>query len=194
MKPENILIQNNGYIKLTDFGFVKKVTPWERTYTLCGTPEYMAPEVIQNIGHGRAADWYTLGILIYELIVGRPPFSSNDPYQTLQMIQKEPIVYPKGFGSDAKSLVKHLTDHNLTRRYGNLVGGPDDIRNHRFFKEVDFKSLVKMSSKAPICPSRHAANVSENEKGLKLSSIPESMNNKLAPEISNVQDCFQKWF
>lgn len=74
LKPENILLMNNGYIKLTDFGFVKRLKPWERTYTLCGTPEYMAPEVIMNTGHGAAADWYTLGILIYEMTVGRPPF------------------------------------------------------------------------------------------------------------------------
>ena len=75
LKPENILLQKNGYIKLADFGFIKKIKSWERTYTLCGTPEYMAPEVILNLGHGRAEDWYTLGILIYELTVGRPPFS-----------------------------------------------------------------------------------------------------------------------
>ena len=70
LKPENVLVQNNGYVKLTDFGFVKKLKPWDRTYTLCGTPEYIPPEIIMNVGHGRAADWYTLGIFLYELLVG----------------------------------------------------------------------------------------------------------------------------
>jgi serine/threonine protein kinase len=81
LKPENILLQPNGFIKLTDFGFIKKIKPWERTYTLCGTPEYMAPEVIMNTGHGAPADWYTLGIFIYEMLVGRPPFMHNDVYE-----------------------------------------------------------------------------------------------------------------
>ena len=81
LKPENVLLQNNGYIKLTDFGFVKKIAKWDRTYTLCGTPEYMAPEVIMNTGHGQAADWYTLGIFMYELLNGLPPFMHNDTYE-----------------------------------------------------------------------------------------------------------------
>lgn len=74
LKPENVLLAANGYIKLADFGFVKKIKAWERTYTICGTPEYMAPEIIMDLGHGRAADWYTLGILLYELTVGHAPF------------------------------------------------------------------------------------------------------------------------
>lgn len=88
LKPENILLTNNGYIKLTDFGFIKRLKPWERTYTLCGTPEYMAPEVIMNTGHGVAADWYTLGILIYEMVAGRPPFMHSDTYEIFKMILK----------------------------------------------------------------------------------------------------------
>ena len=80
LKPENVLLTVSGFVKLTDFGFVKKIKPWERTYTLCGTPEYMAPEVIMNVGHGRAADWYTVGILLYELIVGHPPFYNAEPH------------------------------------------------------------------------------------------------------------------
>jgi len=79
---------------LADFGFIKKIKSWERTYTLCGTPEYMAPEVILNLGHGRAADWYTLGILIYELTVGRPPFSHKDPFELFKIILRDPIEYP----------------------------------------------------------------------------------------------------
>ena len=91
LKPENVLLQNNGYIKLTDFGFVKKIAKWDRTYTLCGTPEYMAPEVIMNTGHGQAADWYTLGIFMYELLAGLPPFMHNDTYEIFQKTLKEKI-------------------------------------------------------------------------------------------------------
>jgi protein kinase A len=79
LKPENILIQQNGYIKLADFGFIKKIKPWERTFTLCGTPEYLAPEVLLNKGHGKPVDWWTLGILTYEMVAGIDPFNDVDP-------------------------------------------------------------------------------------------------------------------
>ena len=134
LKPENVLVQNNGYVKLTDFGFVKKIKPWDRTYTLCGTPEYMAPEIIMNIGHGRAADWYTLGIFMYELLNGLPPFMHNDTYEIFKLTLREKIPFPAGFSSDAKSIIKHLTEHDLSKRYGNLIKGSADIKEHRFFK------------------------------------------------------------
>ena len=80
LKPENILVGKNGFIKMADFGFVKKLKPWERTYTFCGTPEYMAPEIINSTGYTFAVDWYALGIMLYEILYGRPPFMANDPY------------------------------------------------------------------------------------------------------------------
>jgi serine/threonine protein kinase len=78
LKPENLLIDVNGYLKITDFGFAKKLSPGSKTYTLCGTPEYLAPEVILQQGHNSAADWWTLGILIFELVAGMPPFYDKD--------------------------------------------------------------------------------------------------------------------
>ena len=81
LKPENMLVQQNGYIKIADFGFVKRLMPGNRTYTFCGTPEYIAPEIIQNKGYHSPVDWYALGIFIYEALYGRPPFMAQDPYQ-----------------------------------------------------------------------------------------------------------------
>ena len=72
LKPENIMIHSDGYLKLIDFGFAKVVT--KRTFTICGTPEYIAPEILLNEGHGKAVDWWTLGILLYEMLAGYPPF------------------------------------------------------------------------------------------------------------------------
>jgi protein kinase A len=77
LKPENILIDKEGYLKLTDFGFAKYCET--RTYTLCGTPEYLAPEVLLNKGHGKPVDWWTLGILTYEMLAGIDPFNDDDP-------------------------------------------------------------------------------------------------------------------
>jgi len=108
LKPENILVCQNGYIKLCDFGFTKVLMPGNRTYTFCGTPEYIAPEIIQNKGYHHPVDYYALGIFIYECLYGRPPFMANDPYTIFKMVLEEKIKFPKSFDKDAKSLVKHL--------------------------------------------------------------------------------------
>jgi serine/threonine protein kinase len=81
LKPENILCCLDGYIKLADFGFVKKLANYERTWTVCGTPEYMAPEIILSQGYRDAVDWYAVGIMLYELMVGQPPFTAQTPYE-----------------------------------------------------------------------------------------------------------------
>lgn len=92
LKPENVLINTNGYLKLTDFGFAKIVE--SKTYTLCGTPEYLAPEIILNKGHSKPVDWWTLGILIYEMLVGIDPFNDEDPMMIYQKIIKGKIRFP----------------------------------------------------------------------------------------------------
>lgn len=143
LKPENVLIDKSGYLKLSDFGFIKQLKPGERTYTLCGTPEYLAPEIILNKGHGRPVDWYTLGIFIYEMMAGRCPFMNEDPYEIFKMIITQKIKFPVNFDSSAKSLIRKLTDHDLSKRYGNLKSGSDDIKNHRFFNDVNFYSIIK---------------------------------------------------
>jgi len=92
LKPENILVCQNGYSKLTDFGFAKIIEPGTSTYTLCGTPEYIAPEVLLNKGHGKPVDWWTLGILIYEMIVGQPPFCDEDPMGIYQDFGRQDLL------------------------------------------------------------------------------------------------------
>lgn len=153
LKPENVLLNSTGYLKLSDFGFVKQLKPGERTYTLCGTPEYLAPEILMNKGHGKAVDWYCLGIFIYEMMVGRCPFMHEDPYEIFKMILTEKIRFPRHFDSSAKSIIKHLTDHDLSRRYGNLKHGSDDVKNHRFFNDVSFLNIVTQKVKPPYVPS-----------------------------------------
>jgi len=95
LKPENILIDDEGYLKLTDFGFAKYVEG--RTYTLCGTPEYLAPEMLLNKGHGKPVDWWTFGILLYEMLAGIDPFSDDDPMLIYQKILKGKVKFPRSF-------------------------------------------------------------------------------------------------
>lgn len=97
LKPENIMIGEDGYLKLIDFGFAKVVR--KRTYTICGTPEYIAPEILLNQGHGKPVDWWTLGILIYEMLAGFPPFQDDDPMNIYRKIINTKPRYPEGFDS-----------------------------------------------------------------------------------------------
>jgi serine/threonine protein kinase len=150
LKPENILINKNGYLKLTDFGFAKVIEG--KTYTLCGTPEYLAPEIILNKGHGMPVDWWTMGILLYEMLVGIDPFSDDDPMMIYQKIIKGKIHYPKGIDKDGKSLIKHLLEADTTKRYGCLKNGVRDIVNHRFFDDFNWREFVFSRMKAPYIP------------------------------------------
>jgi serine/threonine protein kinase len=93
LKPENILICNDGHIKLTDFGFAKKVT--DKTFTLCGTPEYLAPEIIMNSGHNHGVDWWAMGVLLFEMLTGFPPFYDPVPYEIYRKISIGFFDYPQ---------------------------------------------------------------------------------------------------
>ena len=185
LKPENILIHKSGYLKLTDFGFAKIVEG--RTYTLCGTPEYLAPEIILNKGHGKPVDWWTTGILLYEMIAGIDPFSDDDPMMVYQKILKGKIKFPSGFDSNAKSIIKHLLDADLTKRYGNLKNGVKDITGHRFFKGFEWDKLLKKELTPPYVPT-----VKSNDDISNFSQYPDSDNP--APQIKKEEDPFLDWF
>jgi serine/threonine protein kinase len=131
LKPENLLLDHTGYLKLTDFGFAKKVD--YRTWTLCGTPEYIAPEILLNKGHGKPVDWWALGILIYEMLAGAPPFVDDDPMGIYQKILAGRIQFPRYFDRHAKDLIRKLLTADITKRLGNLKNGADDIKNHKWF-------------------------------------------------------------
>jgi protein kinase X len=186
----------SGYLKLSDFGFIKKLLPGERTYTLCGTPEYLAPEIILNKGHGKAVDWYCLGIFIYELMVGRCPFMHEDPYEIFKMVVSQKIRFPRSFDSAAKSIIRHLTDADLSRRYGNLRHGSEDIKNHRFFQEVDFYKIISQQVNPTYKPPMNAQRKRQwiKEMGSHHSELSVNRDNVNSPPIDECQDPFKKWF
>jgi len=151
LKPENLLIGADGYLKLTDFGFAKFVT--DRTYTLCGTPEYIAPEILLNKGHGKPVDWWTLGVIIYEMIAGIDPFTDEDPMMIYRKILKCKFSFTSNFDRGAKSLVKRLLVVDLSKRYGNLRKGVGDIKQHSWFKEINWIQMVLKQAKMPYVPA-----------------------------------------
>lgn len=150
LKPENLLLDKDGYIKITDFGFAKRVV--FKTYTLCGTPEYIAPEVLLNKGHGKGVDWWTLGILMYEMMVGQPPFVDDDPMGIYQQILNGKLNFPRFIERSAKSLIKKLLVADLTKRYGCLKGGASDVKKHKFFQGHDFDAMLHKNMAAPVLP------------------------------------------
>ena len=184
LKPENLLIDTNGYLKLTDFGFAKKLEG--RTYTLCGTPEYLAPEILLQKGHGKPVDWWCLGIIIYEMLVGIDPFSDDEPMAVYQNILRGKIKFPSNFPKDAKSLVKHLLVADLGKRYGNLKGGVNDIKDHRWFGNYPWKKLLERQIEAPYVPKVRGEGDTSH-----YSQYPEPTD--LPKALKHTEDPFLNW-
>lgn len=151
LKPENLLVGRDGYLKLTDFGFAKVVDL--RTYTLCGTPDYLAPEILLNKGHGKAVDWWTLGILIYEMLVGYPPFYDEEPMGIYKKILEAKLMFPRFYDERAKELTKKLLTFDQFKRIGNLHKGVEDIKTCGWFAPMDFDKLVKKQLLPPYVPA-----------------------------------------
>jgi CRP-like cAMP-binding protein/serine/threonine protein kinase len=150
LKPENLLFDADGYLKVVDFGFAKIVS--DRTWTLCGTPDYLAPEVIQNKGHNIAADWWSFGILIYECMVGHAPFEAEDPMEIYNNILNESPTFPYFFPVIARDIIEACLDRNPVTRLGSLGLGSLDIVEHDFFGDLSFAELERRTIPAPIVP------------------------------------------
>lgn len=150
LKPENILLSRDGHIRLTDFGFAKIVP--ESTWTLCGTPDYLAPEIVMSRGYGRAVDWYAVGVLIYEMLLGAPPFYNENQMKLYENIVHQPVKFPHGFDPVARDLLEGLLDKNPVKRLGSLVGGVEDIKRHAWFRDVKWDAIAEGRMKAPYRP------------------------------------------
>jgi serine/threonine protein kinase len=151
LKPENLLFAANGVVKVTDFGFAKVVP--DKTYTVCGTPEYIAPEIIRSQGHSAGADWWALGILIYEMLVGYPPYFADNPFGIYEKIlSAAPIPFPPTVDKEAKDLIKNLLQHDLTKRFGCMRNGAEDIKSHKWFKGIDWLAIDNGTHAMPWTP------------------------------------------
>lgn len=150
LKPENVLMDHLGYLKLTDFGFCKRVKG--RTYTFCGTPQYLSPEMVLGMGYSEAVDWWALGVFVFELSAGRSPFSDKDIDMMFENIVECRYRMESGFSAELKNLIINLIQKDLTKRFGNLKGGVKDIKSHTWFRPINWLSILNRSAHADFIP------------------------------------------
>uniref|UniRef100_A0AAY4DYH0 non-specific serine/threonine protein kinase n=1 Tax=Denticeps clupeoides TaxID=299321 RepID=A0AAY4DYH0_9TELE len=154
LKPENILLDEAGHIKLTDFGLSKEsVDQDKKAYSFCGTVEYMAPEVVNRRGHTQSADWWSLGVLMFEMLTGTLPFQGKDRNETMNMILKAKLGMPQFLSLEAQSLLRMLFKRNPANRLGAGPDGVEEIKRHAFFSTIDWNKLYRRELQPPFKPA-----------------------------------------
>jgi len=153
LKLENLLLDKDGHIKIADFGLCKEDIQWGKTTkTFCGTPEYLAPEVLEDNDYGRAVDWWGVGVVMYEMMVGRLPFYNRDHDILFELILMEEVRFPRTISSEANDLLGGLLVKDPLRRLG---GGPEDataVKSHPFFNSINWSDLEKKRITPPFKP------------------------------------------
>ncbi|KAJ9163686.1 hypothetical protein P3X46_023326 [Hevea brasiliensis] len=152
LKPENILMDCDGHVMLTDFGLAKEIDESSRSNSLCGTTEYMAPEILLSKGHNKDADWWSVGILLYEMLTGQPPFTHKDRKKLQERIIKEKVKLPPYLSTEAHSLLKGLLQKEPSRRLGSGPGGGDEVKSHKWFGSINWKKLEARESQPKFKP------------------------------------------
>jgi len=153
LKPENILLDTKGHIKLTDFGLSKILeTEDDKAFTICGTPQYLAPEVILKKGYDKAVDWWSLGCVMYEMLTGKLPFPIRKGTKLNRRIYQHEVDFPKKIDSNAKDLIQKLLIVDPNERFGSGPEGGEKIKNHPFFKGINWKNVEDRKIKPPFIP------------------------------------------
>eukprot|EP00005_Dracoamoeba_jomungandri_P001339 CAMPEP_0174254306 /NCGR_PEP_ID=MMETSP0439-20130205/3646_1 /TAXON_ID=0 /ORGANISM="Stereomyxa ramosa, Strain Chinc5" /LENGTH=348 /DNA_ID=CAMNT_0015335821 /DNA_START=507 /DNA_END=1553 /DNA_ORIENTATION=+ len=152
LKPENILLDKEGHIRVSDFGFARRVM--DKAWTMCGTPEYIAPEIILSRGHDQSVDWWSLGVLMFELLVGYTPFKSKYPFEIFQKILTAPVNIPESVTPQASDLLEKLLVRDPSQRLGGnkYRNGLKEILEHPWFDGIDWDLLYQRKVQPPIVP------------------------------------------
>ncbi|XP_064395091.1 serine/threonine-protein kinase N-like isoform X3 [Halichondria panicea] len=153
LKLDNLLLDKDGYVKIADFGLCKEGM-WHgtRTSTFCGTPEFLAPEVLTDVSYTRAVDWWGLGVLIYEMLVGESPFPGEDEEEVFDSIVNDDVRYPRFLSSEAISIMRKLLRRNPEKRLGASERDAIDIRKQPFFRNIDWDKLYNKETPPPFRP------------------------------------------
>lgn len=162
LKLDNLLLDSEGYVKIADFGLCKEGMGYgARTGTFCGTPEFLAPEVLTETSYTRAVDWWGLGVLIFEMLVGESPFPGDDEEEVFDSIVNDEVRYPRFLSTEAIAIMRRLLRRNPERRLGASEKDAEDVRKQPFFRDMNWDDLLARKVRPPFVPSvKHAEDVS----------------------------------
>ena len=153
LKPENILLDAKGHVKLIDFGLSKIFdTENDKAFTICGTPQYLAPEILEKKGYNKAVDWWSLGCVMYEMLTGRLPFAIKRGGKINLDTYKRPVKYPESLKNDTKDFLQQLLINNPDDRLGSGPDGSKNVKKHPFFKGVNWLEAKQKKLKPPFIP------------------------------------------
>uniref|UniRef100_A0A8B9K6M5 protein kinase C n=1 Tax=Astyanax mexicanus TaxID=7994 RepID=A0A8B9K6M5_ASTMX len=153
LKLDNLLLDTEGYVKIADFGLCKEGMGFrDRTSTFCGTPEFLAPEVLTETSYTRAVDWWGLGVLIFEMLVGESPFPGDDEEEVFDSIVNDEVRYPRFLSTEAISVMRRLLRRNPERRLGGGERDAEEVKKHLFFRNMDWTGLLGKKVKPPFVP------------------------------------------
>uniref|UniRef100_A0A8C1GYQ8 protein kinase C n=1 Tax=Cyprinus carpio carpio TaxID=630221 RepID=A0A8C1GYQ8_CYPCA len=154
LKLDNLLLDTEGYVKIADFGLCKEGMGFrDRTSTFCGTPEFLAPEVLTETSYTRAVDWWGLGVLIFEMLVGESPFPGDDEEEVFDSIVNDEVRYPKFLSTEAISIMRRLLRRNPERRLGAGERDAEEVKRHPFFRNMDWTALLAKKIRPPFLPT-----------------------------------------
>uniref|UniRef100_H2L3Z7 protein kinase C n=1 Tax=Oryzias latipes TaxID=8090 RepID=H2L3Z7_ORYLA len=154
LKLDNLLLDTDGYVKIADFGLCKEGMGYgDRTSTFCGTPEFLAPEVLTDTSYTRAVDWWGLGVLIYEMLVGESPFPGDDEEEVFDSIVNDEVRYPRFLSTEAIGIMRRLLRRNPERRLGSGEKDAEEVKKQPFFRSVDWEALLQRKVPPPFVPS-----------------------------------------
>jgi novel protein kinase C delta type len=152
LKLDNVILDHNGHCKISDFGMCKKVGPGGKAQTFCGTPDYIAPEILKGHSYNNSVDFWSFGVLMYEMLTGYSPFHGDDEEELFQAIQHNNVPYPHNISEDSVSCMKMLLERDPVKRLGMRTSPYGQIRAHGFFKKIDWEKLEAKQIEPPFKP------------------------------------------
>eukprot|EP00903_Cladosiphon_okamuranus_P014231 g13220.t1 len=196
LKPENVLLDGEGHIRLTDFGLSKEgiSNTTSGANSFCGTPEYLAPEILSRQGHGRAVDWWSLGALLYEMLTGLPPFYCRDRERLFDKIRKGNLTYPRYLSQHAQGILHGLLTRDPSKRLGSSLDDAQEVQRHPFFAPLDWDRIMRREVAPPWEPTLMGS-LDSSQFDREFTSMPifspDQRDHKLGHSVTSNDDTFE---